>query len=198
MSVFNKVKWVLGVLGVFLLVFATNRIDKNNFKRVEESVDNIYNDRLLAKELLLEVSLKFHNKELAYSLNDSSYLKEKNDLVNAQITDILKTFDRVEATEKEERILTKLNRNHKKLIALEENLASNDTLYTGKCAQLFSDINANIKALASEQVNEGKQQKFLAREALASVELFSQIEIYILIILGLLIQIIILYNPKKS
>ena len=90
-----KIKWFVGVLGVFLLVLATNLIDKNNFIRVEESVDNIYNKRLLAKELLLDISLKFHKKELAYALNDTMYLHSQNAAVNNEISKSLEVFNRV-------------------------------------------------------------------------------------------------------
>lgn len=198
MNLFSKIKWILGILGVFLLVLATNRIDKNNFKRVEQSVDNIYNDRLLAKDLLLEISLKFHKKELAYALNDSNYIENKNEAINAEISELLESFNRIESTEKEELILKRLKLDHQDLIELEKNLKENESLYTSKCQTIFSDINEQLTKLSAEQVEEGKQQKFLATKALENVELFSQIEIYILIFLGIILQLIILYSPKKT
>ena len=198
MDLFKKIKWFLAVLGVFLLILATNLIDRNNFIRVEESVDNIYNERLLAKELLLEITIKLHKKELAYALNDTSYLQTKNDAVNADISKILETFDRVGSTKREDLILSNLNENHNKLIALQSKTGLEDTLYTKTCAYIFSAINNNIVALASEQVKEGNNQKFLARKAVEKVKLFSQIEIYFLIFLGIILQFIILYSPKKE
>ena len=198
MDLFKKIKWFLAVLGVFLLILATNLIDRNNFIRVEESVDNIYNERLLAKELLLEITIKLHKKELAYALNDTSYLQTKNDAVNADISKILETFDRVGSTKREDLILSNLNENHNKLIALQSKTGLENTLYTKTCADIFSAINNNIVALASEQVKEGNNQKFLARKAVEKVKLFSQIEIYFLIFLGIILQFIILYSPKKE
>ena len=65
MNVFTKLKWFTAVLGVFLIILATNLIDKKNFLKVEKAVESIYNERLLAKELLLSVSIQFHEKELA-------------------------------------------------------------------------------------------------------------------------------------
>jgi hypothetical protein len=198
MNLFKRIKWFFAVLGVFLLILATNLIDKNNFIRVEESVDNIYNERLLAKELLFDVSIKFHKKELAYSLNDTTYLRTKNDAINAEISKLLEMFNRVGSTKKEDLILNKLNKNHTKLIKLESNAALKSALYTLECIEIFSAINKNIVELASEQVKEGNNQKFLARKAIEKVKLFSQMEIYFLIFLGLILQFIILYNPKKK
>lgn len=198
MLIIYKIKWVLGVSGVFLLILATNLIDKDNFARLEKTVDNIYNDRLLAKEVLLDITIKFHKKELAYSLNDSTYLQNQNGRINAEISKSLKIFNRLESTKKEKQILNSLKRNHNKLKKLESNLMPNDTLYTQECAEIFSAINNDIIELAAEQVREGKSQKFIASKAIEHVNLYSQIEIYFLVFLGILLQIIILYSPKKS
>ena len=197
MNLFNKIKWVLAITGVFFLILATNLIDKNAFARIEETVDNVYNDRLLAKEVLLDIAVKFHEKELAYSLNDSAYLNNKNDDINAEISKSLEMFDRIESTRNEDLILNRLNRNHAELIQLESNLLSNDTLYTQQCAEIFSAINKNIVELGAEQVAEGERQKFIAKTAIDSVNLYSQMEIYVLIFLGLLLQFVILYKPRK-
>lgn len=198
MKISKRIKQFMAVLGVFLVVLATNLIDKNNFLRVEESVDKIYNERLLAKELLLDVSIKFHEKELAYALNDSIYLKAQNDKVNKEIKELLTLFNRTEATKDEKYILAELNKNHSDLIALESKSILKDTLYSSNCALIFKDINANISALSSEQIKEGKQQKNHAAEAVKTVKLFSKGEIYLLIFLGIVLQFIILYNPKKG
>ncbi len=198
MSVFEKSKWFLAVLCVFLIILATNLIDKDNFLRVEKAVENIYNERLLAKELLLGVSIQFHEKELAYALNDSTYLQSKNDAVNAKISELLQMFDRTGATRKEGVILDDLNGNHAKLIHLESNIQLKDTLYSSNCADIFSAINTNISELSAVQVKEGKNQKFYARDALDTAKLFSKIEIYVLIFLALALQVVILYNPKEK
>jgi len=172
MNTFNKFKWFIAIAVVFLLILATNLADKNYFKQVENSVDNIYSERLLAKELLFDVSRKFHKKELAYALNDTTYLKTQNDIVNAEISELLESFDRTGSTRTEDAIKKKLNRHHDELIKLESNLASNDLLYTTECAEIFSSINTAIVELASEQVVEGKNQKFIARNAIENANLF--------------------------
>lgn len=198
MNIFEKVKWFLAISAIFLVILATNLIDQNNFLRVEESIENIYNERLLAKELILKVSILFHKKELAYALNDTTYLLSKNDIINAEISESLQMFNRVGATKREKYILNDLNENHTKLIQLESNAKLKGTLYSSECAETFSGINSNINNLASEQTKEGKNQKRFANNAVKSMKLFSKIEIYILIFLALILQIIVLYNPKKE
>jgi hypothetical protein len=196
----QKVSWFLAIAAVFLLILMTNLIDRKNFSRIEESVDNIYNERLLAKELLLDISIRFHKKELAYALNDTNYLASKNQKINSEITNSLKMFERARATRSETAILNELNENHSKLIELEAASTLDEKLYSQKCADLFAAINANIVELASEQVLEGEKQQSLARDAVNTVKLFTKMEIYILVFLGIFLQIIVLviYKPKKS
>ncbi len=198
MNVFKKLKWILAILCVFLIILATNLIDKDNFLRVEKAVENIYNERLLAKELLLGVSIQFHKKELAYALNDSTYLQSQNDAVNAEIRELLQMFDRTGATRKEKIILDELNKNHAELIHLESSIQLKNMLYSSDCAEIFSAINTNISELSAVQVKEGKNQKFYARDALNAAKLFSKIEIYMLIFLALVLQAVVLYNPKEK
>ncbi|NQV51932.1 MAG: hypothetical protein HQ500_02050 [Flavobacteriales bacterium] len=198
MNVLKKVKWVLAISVVFLIILATNLIDKKHFLRIEESIENIYNERLLAKELLLNVSIRFHKKELAYALNDTAYLQSKNDVVNTEIGKSLQMFDRAGATKQERYILDDLNENHAKLIQLESNAQLKGILYSSECVEIFSAINTNINDLAAEQMKEGKNQKRLANDAVNTVKLFSKMEIYMLIFLALILQFIVLYNPKKN
>jgi hypothetical protein len=198
MTVFQKIKWFVAVLGVFLIILMTNLLDKQNFLRVEEVVENIYNDRLLAKELLLDVSTKFHQKELAYVINDTVYLEKKNDKINSEITELLTMFDRTNQTRDERKILVSLRENHDELMRLESNSQLNESLYTKVYSDVFSSIAYDIKELSAEQVEEGKLQTMHAKDAVDIANLFSKIEIYILIFLGLVIQFIILYTPKDK
>ncbi len=198
MTVFQKIKWFVAVLGVFLIILMTNLLDKQNFLRVEEVVENIFNDRLLAKELLLDVSTKFHQKELAYALNDTVYLETQNDKINTEITELLTMFDRTNQTRDEKKILVSLRDNHDELMRLERNYQLNDSLYNRVFSDVFVSIAYDIKELSAEQVEEGKLQTMHAKDAVDVANLFSKIEIYILIFLGLVIQFIILYTPKKK
>lgn len=198
MTVFEKIKWVVAILFVFLIILATNLIDQKNFLKVEEAIENIYEDRLLAKELLMGLTIQFHEKELSYALNDSVYLETQNDAINSDIIRILQIFEKATETRNENMVLHKLNENHSELIQLESNGSSDDKVYNKKYSVLFSAINENIKELSMIQVKEGRNQKLRAQDAVNSVKLFTKIEIYLLVFLGLIIQIIILYQPKKK
>jgi hypothetical protein len=42
MKVYNKMKWALGILLVFIIVLITNLIDRDNFNRIRYSIVTIY------------------------------------------------------------------------------------------------------------------------------------------------------------
>lgn len=197
MNIYRKLKWFSAVLGVFLIILATNLIDKKSFLKVEEAVEKLYNERLLAKELLQDISIKFHEKELAYALNDSVYLASRNDEVNAEISHLLQRFDKAEIPRREKIILVDLQKNHANLIKFESKNQFKDTLYNAKCAEIFSNINTNIKDLSAAQIKGAESQKLHASSAVDTVKLFSKIETYLLIFLAILLVFIILYTPKK-
>lgn len=64
MGIYNKIKWVLGIFMVFFLIVATNLIDRDNFIRVNNSVQTIYEDRLVAQGLIFEFSTLIQEKEI--------------------------------------------------------------------------------------------------------------------------------------
>jgi hypothetical protein len=197
MNLYKKLKWFSAVLGVFLIILATNLIDKKSFLKVEEAVEKMYNERLLAKELLQGISIQFHEKELAYALNDQVYFQSQNDAVNKEISELLQVFDIAEIPRKEKVILVDLIKNHSNLIKLESNTQQKDSLYSSECAEIFSAINISIKDLSAAQIKGAKNQKLHASAAVNTVKLFSKIETYLLIFLALFLVVIILYTPKK-
>jgi hypothetical protein len=73
MTFYNKIKWVLGILMVFVLIVATNLIDRSNFIQVRDSVVTIYEDRLIANDLIFEISKLVQEKEIAVALSDSIF-----------------------------------------------------------------------------------------------------------------------------
>jgi len=78
MDFYNKVKWILGILMIFILIIATNLIDRNNFLRIKDSLDTIYEDRLIVKDLIFKMSKSVQEKELAVARLDTVFFLDKN------------------------------------------------------------------------------------------------------------------------
>lgn len=198
MTVLNKVKWVLGILVVFFLIVATNLVDKNNFERVKDSVVEIYEDRLVAKGIVFEISQLVQEKEMAHALADEAYFRKKNEATDEHIRILLGNFSDTKLTENEKRIFNDLKSNLGHLSTYEmpdfQPTQENQELVQSR----FRLIKEELNALSKIQIEEGKQLMLASQRAIEMVDLFTQIEIYFLIFMAVLIQIIILYKPKSS
>jgi hypothetical protein len=198
MGLYNKIKWVLGIVLVFVLILTTNLIDRNNFSRVRDSVVSIYEDRLIAKELIYDISKGIYQKQAALLASDSIFFKQSNASVNAGIENALTRFEGTKLTQRENKIFTKLKRDLEQLQIAEKSLMAGDF---SKSEELLSEIRTVIErldALSDIQLEEGRRQKAISERALENIELFTQLEIYVLIFLALMIQLIVMYQPKKK
>lgn len=62
----------------------------------------------------------------------------------------------------------------------------------------IESLKTNLSDLSKIQLTEGNRQMSISKRALDSVELFTQIEIFILVFLAIVIQIVVMYNPKTK
>jgi hypothetical protein len=85
MTLFNKIKWTAGILLVFAIILTTNLIDKNNFNKLRYSVVTIYEDRIVANDLIFEILLSIREKEIALAVPDSTFFLQRNDKINEGI-----------------------------------------------------------------------------------------------------------------
>lgn len=198
MVFYNKVKWVLGILMVFILIIATNLIDKNNFSRVKDSVVAIYNDRLIAKDLIFKMSNSIQEKELAVVASDSVFFSGRNKEVSQDIQDFIEMFEQTKLTLQEKKIFSAYKTNLEILKNTESDFIQSKFVDKTPLINHISSVKLNLNDLSKIQIVEGKRQMSLSEKAIDSVELFTKIEIYILIFLAILIQIIVIYKPKKN
>ncbi len=198
MTVLNKVKWVLGILMVFFLIVATNLVDKSNFESVKDSVVEIYEDRLVAKGIVFEISQLVQEKEMAHALADEEYFTKHSQADDEHIRILLGNFSETKLTENEKRIFSDLKSNLSQLATYEAPDFEPTSESREAVQSRFRLIKEELNALSKIQIEEGKQLMLASQRAIEMVDLFTQIEIYFLIFMAVLIQIIILYRPKRS
>lgn len=198
MKIYDKIKWILAILIIFVLILATNLIDKNNFVRVRDSVITIYEDRLVAKSLIFDMSKSVHEKEIAVLNNDSVFFKNFNKNINADLDRLISEFESTKLTKEESKLFSALQDNLGNLKTAESTYFKSNFDKSGKLLNQINQFKSNLNDLADIQLKEGSRQLSISIEALKTVELFTQIEIYFLIGLAITIQIIILYNPTKK
>lgn len=189
----NKLKWILGITLIFVLIITTNLIDRNNFVRVKDSVETIYYDRIVASDIIFQLTQQFKNEEL--SLVKNNVIENSDHTIDKLIVD----FENTKLTLLEEKSFKRLTANYELLQQNEQQFTQDPLPETkNKIHDLYSAIDKNLNDLSKIQIDEGKRQTSISRRAIDTVELFTQMEIYILIFLAIVIQIIILYNPKKK
>ena len=198
MRFYNKLKWILGILMVFVLIIATNLIDKNNFVRVRDSVVTIYEDRLVANDLIFEMLKSVQEKELAVAISDSTFFYSKNSKVNHNIEALVSRFEETKLTSQEENVFTDLKQNVKLLVDAETKFLNSGYADNAQVIKHIESLKTNLSDLSKIQLIEGNRQMSISKRALDSVELFTQIEIFILVFLAIVIQIIVMYNPKTK
>jgi hypothetical protein len=198
MSFYAKIKWVLGILLVFVLIVATNLIDRNNFVLVRDSVQTIYEDRLVVKDLIFKISKSMQQKELALAKNDSAFFKTANTQINASIENYIDRYAETKLTAEESRVFNDLKVNMDELLDAEGQLMQNGYENPSTVLKSIGTIRENLDDLSDIQLNEGSRQMTISKRAVESVELFTQMEIYLLVFLAIVIQIIVMYNPKEK
>ena len=198
MTLFSKVKWVLGVLIVFVLIIATNLIDRENFSHMKDSVVSIYEDRLIAKSLIYDLSKALQEKELAFVTSNTNFYTTENIKVNKEIDVLIGRFGETGLTKTERKVLQDLIENFEKLKVSEKVCVESEFTITEQTRNLLAVVEVNLDDLSKIQMSEGRRQMAISQKAIDVVELFTQIEIYLLIFLAVAIQLVIIYQPKKS
>jgi len=198
MKIFDKAKWILAILMVFVLILATNLIDQNNFVRVRDSVITLYEDRLVAKSLIFDMSKAIHEKEVAVLKNDTAFFNGFNKNVNADLDRLIAKFKTTKLTNEESKLFITLEENLSNLKTAENTYRNSDFQDETTLQQQIIQFKSNLDDLSDIQLKEGSRQLSISKEALKTVELYTQIEIYFLVGLAIAVQIIILYNPKRK
>lgn len=198
MALLSKIKWILGVLLIFILIVATNLIDRSNFKLVRDSVATIYEDRLVAKDIIYDMCQLLQEKELALAKSDSLFFLNKNEKVNENLQELAIRFEKTTLTNPEAKALNKFKANLVSLASIESNFIQSGFLEEGNLSNKIIELKDGLQTLSEIQLSEGSKQVQISQRAMNTVNLFTHLEIYVLIFLAIVIQFIVMYSPKKE
>lgn len=199
----NKIKWVIGLAFVFFLILGTNLLDRRHIEGVRNSVSTIYEDRLIVKNLIYNVSTLTEEKRIAFLLSDTDFYTKKSTIVNDSIYALLDDFSSTALTYNEKKYLERLRNDFKNIEIIEKQPLNdssivNNPAWRAKMETQLSYLRKNLDRLAVIQVEEGKRELVRVNRAFSTIDLFTNIEIVFLIVIGLIVQIIILYPIKES
>lgn len=196
LSTSNRIKIGFSFAIVFILVLATNRFDKKRFETVENSLTSVYEDRLVAKGYIYSLNNIFHIQEKMLIDKDQSY---KIEAYHNAVSSLLASFKATRLTSEEKSTFRNLRDNFNKLQDLELRYlsADNDTLSDSQKNQIILQLNRihrNLDQLAIIQQSEGENMTRFAKSSLNTSSLLSNIEIVLIIVVGILVQFIIFYK----
>lgn len=196
MDIFSKIKWIAGILLVFVVVLTTNLIDKDNFNRLRYSVVTIYEDRIVASDLIFQISQLIQEKEMAVAMSDSLFFRNRSTQVRFSIRSLIERYEQTKLTDEERKLLRDLKQDLQTLEKLEESYLTSGGANQTAMFSAINSIDQDLADLSKVQLEEGKKQMALSNKTMETIDLFTQVEIIALILMAVLVQIIILYKPK--
>jgi hypothetical protein len=193
-SSYNRINIGLALTIVFLLVFATNRIDKNHFETVQNALITLHTDRVVAQDLIYKMNTIIYKKQLQ-NINVKS--ENSNENLNTDFYSLLENFSNTKLTPIEATIFKRLQVDFDELI-LSEKKNLEDSSIKEAILNSLNSIKNNLMNLSEIQISESKHLTSVAQKSLDTNNLISNFEIGFLILIGLLIQFTIFYRVKKS
>jgi len=189
MTMTTRVLWAFGVICIALFVVASGRTNVHNFRDVQTSIEEIYEDRLVVKGLIFELSSMLHDKELAQVTGDTAFYANDNAAVDARITAHLERFRATKLTEAESITLDRFASHVADLQRVEGAYPlSDDTSISPEEAEVLAahmaDLKADLRDLASIQLEEGKRRLAIAERAEADMNMIAWIEAALMVFLA--------------
>lgn len=192
----QKFNLALALLAVFFLILATNLVDRRHFETAQEALTSVYEDRVVAQHYIFEISTIVYQKEQQFIENNTNKWSVEND---ARIEELMEKFAGTKLTTSERRQFESLKEHLTTLERIElkyrENSINNNT---NVIPEIFKHIKNDLNDLAETQILESKSKMFLAQKSLNTTNLLSNLELGLLIIVGIAIQFVIFYRIKKT
>jgi len=203
MTTLDKVRWILGLAVVFVLVVVAGRSHVHGSKKLHAAIETLYEDRLVVKGLLFDLSSIIHAKELAIARADRAYFAEQSEAATARGRELIERFRGTYLVPNEKDTLERFATRYAELAEAEAALdLEREGPFEGDGVEhlnvLLTGLHADVDALAQIQLDEGRRQMMLGGKAADQISRFDKIETYMFAILGALAVIIVLFIPKRS
>ena len=192
MTIISKIKWILGILLVFVLVLATNLIDRKSFNSVKDAMISIYEDRIIANDILFDMSAAIHKKELALVMADTAFFGNSNQELTQIINNLIARYEETRLTDEEKSAFRSFKKNFAELERAEAAYVESGYSSSDKLKMLLTDIKKDLEYLAKIQLAEARKQMLNSNRAIDLADMYSKIEIIFLVCLAVLIQVIVL------
>jgi len=198
----NKLTAALLLAGVFGVSLFINLLERERFEELEDSFSSIYEDRLMAETYLFHLYDNLNKREDLLELAASSYLSSE---MIAQLknygkerTEYLEKYSCTYLTESEETTFNELLGIMERTVQLDHSITSGNvgdipvrTEWVDKNHRTTEEAFAALSALSDIQTIEGTHLRAESRQIILGSISLSQLEIVLLIIIGIMIQALV-------
>lgn len=125
-------------------------------------------------------------------------MKQLINLTNKNIQTYIDKYQLTKLTKEESRVFYDLKTNFNSLKSFEKGLKEIDNKIDKNLIDKISTLKVNLNQLSEIQISEANKQMSISKRAIDTIDLFTKIEIYMLIFLAIAIQIIVIYKPKNK
>lgn len=175
----------------FLLVLASNLLDRKYFSTIQETVKSIYDDRIVVQDYIYQLQDMAHEKEIAF-------IKGENLEENKDIKILLNDFSKTKLTRDEARLLKQLDQQFAGLEPMELAISTQDVSQAtrDKALDQLTQIQQTLDGLEKIQLEQGGVLTQLSEKNLQVNKMLSNLEIAFLAIIGVSILILVFYPVK--
>lgn len=195
----EKTKVALGLGAIFILFFLTTIQDKSRFETLRDSFSSVYKDRLMVESYIYEISNRLHEKKLLFGSAQADEIEEVSSEkahLDGQISALVTSYDQTKLTAEEARVFELLKNDLNRLSEAETRILTRSELNQQSAPGALEDLHAHLEMglnkLSNVQINEGMNLVNNTERIIAGSYVSSQLEIGLLIIVGLFLQAIIM------
>ena len=201
----NRINIILVLVAIFFLILGTNRIDKRHFETAQDALTSVYNDRVLAQDYIYKMNNLVHEKRIQFINGNTSSSPDTNREIQVHID--LYSDTELTRTEREtfknfkddfEKLKIKESNYFKKVNDLSGSFSSSSSELQKPVIENLKSLQTDLDNLALVQVTESKNVMRNAQKSLDVNKFISNMEIYALLVIGIIILFVIFYRIKKS
>ena len=198
-SIQQKTTAAVLLAAIFAVIFIVNRLENNKINELGESMNSVYEDRLMVENYIFRLSGLLYEKKILLDQcvgmeQGEEYFRYLRDQ-NTAIALLVEDYDRTQLTEQEATLFNDF-KNQLLVIQNQESRflnsddGSNEVLASSLNAS-FQNANVLLMGLSNVQINVGKSVNERSKELVAGSTILTRFELGMLVIIGILIHALI-------
>ena len=191
----QKTKIAISLTIVIVMVLATNFLNKRQFENLQDTFTSVYRDRLMAEIYIYQFATILNEKNHLFNEADT-FAYSRHQVLNDSIALLISDYEETMLTDEESVFFTQLKERLIQLSQIEgeyihEIEVQGISLSHDKIKAQYEKTLTSLALLSDIQRTEGKRLIDESRRIVSSGRVTLQIELMVLIVIGVLVQVLI-------